>query len=664
MKFIQELFSGQAATAICWTLIHSIWEGLFFALLTGLTLIATKKLHPSTRYRILSIHFLLFIIAIIGTFIYQWNYVGQTIDSHERIILTNLASTPGQVPAIYQTQNSNLLNTIADFLSDHTSTLLAVWFMIFLVKSIKVVSSLAYLHHLRTHRSYEADQYWKDKITGLAKRLGIKRKVLLLESELIKIPAVFGHLKPVIFIPLGILANLPPEQAEAILLHELAHIRRRDYLFNLVQNIAETVFFFNPALLWLSSLIREEREHCCDDIAIAETNDRKQFIKALIRFREIYSGDNLNYVTAFPGTRHSFVNRITRIAMKKNKSLQPAENIFLAVSLVVIGTLIMAFCRPKETATAKLSEGQNAAVKVLPASPAVNAVVEKMTTPSAADTVPKNKKEQVDISHYSVIYSDIDKSAGRETVVLKSEGNEYKLVKLNGEIAYLVVNDEKIPKERLGDYSELLKKINAQLERMRKEQEIRDEEQKVRNKEQEQRNAEQAIRNKEQEQRNAEQAVRDKEQEQRNAEQKIRNNEQHKRDSLQTIMNKEQEQRNGEQAIRNKEQEQRNAEQAIRNKEQEQRNAEQVVRNKEQEQRNAEQAIRNKEQEVRNEQMRKLTDDLVTDGIIKDRKDLRSMSFMDDELIINGVKQPAEILKKYKSKYPKIIGSRMNYRYD
>ena len=102
----------------------------------------------------------------------------------------------------------------------------------------------------------------------------------------------------------------------------------------------------------------------------------------------------------------------------------------------------------------------------------------------------------------------------------------------------------------------------------------------------------------------------------------------------------------------------------MRNLEQEQRNAEQAIRNKEQEQRNAEQVIRNKEQAVRNEEMKKLTDDLITDGIIKNKKELRSMSIDEDEFIVNGVKQPAGIFKKYTAKYPKLLGSRFNYHYD
>ena len=123
--------------------------------------------------------------------------------------------------------------------------------------------------------------YWKEKIQQLADELQIRRRIQLLQSEIVQVPVVIGVLKPVILIPLGILSQLPPEQVEAILLHELAHIKRKDYLVNLLQSLAETIFFFNPAVLWVSSLIRDERENCCDDIAIAGTKNKAAFVNAL-----------------------------------------------------------------------------------------------------------------------------------------------------------------------------------------------------------------------------------------------------------------------------------------------------------------------------------------------------------------------------------------------
>ena len=514
-SFIKELFTNQAASVLCWTLIHSLWQGLFFVITTGIIMVLTKKSRPALRYKILSIQLLLFVIVPVVTFIWEWDNV--PANQGQNIVNTNTAllATSGSALSSQHVMKYQLLETISGFLSRYASLIVLVWFIILLAKSVKIISSLAYTQHLRKHKIHNPSAYWKDKIALLCRQLQITKTVQLLESEIIKVPAVFGHLRPVIFFPLGILANLPPQQIEAVLLHELAHIRRNDYLFNLVQNIIETLFFFNPALLWMSSVIREERENCCDDIAIAQTNDKRQFIESLIRFRELYIYNNSKYVTAFPGNKNSFLNRITRIAMNKNKSLNPAENVFLAISLVIISALVMAFGQIKEPPPFKVVPSGNVPrPPVVPAPPAVIVQTPEMTAPAPlTDTVPKSKKsdQRLDNDDYTVIYSDIDKSAGRETIVLKTGGNEYKVVKLNDEIAYLVVNDEKIPKDKMGDYSDLLKKINAQLERMKEEQKIRD-------KEQEQRNAEQAIRNKEQEQRNAEQVIRNKQQEQRNAE--------------------------------------------------------------------------------------------------------------------------------------------------
>lgn len=651
--FIRELFSSPVATAICWTLIHSLWQGLFFALTTGLVLLATKNSSPSLRYHFLSVQFLLFIFVIIATFIFEWN------NNISGILRDNI--TANAVTSIISYQNAtavtvskyHLLDTILAFLSQHTATIVMIWFIVFFVKSIKIISSLFYIQRLCSNKTHRPSIYWEEKITELCKHLKITKTVRLLESEIIKVPAVFGHLKPVIFIPLGILSNLPPQQIEDVLLHELGHIRRSDYLFNMGQNIIETIFFFNPACLWISSMIRDERENCCDDIAIAQTKDKKQFIESLIRFRELYIYNHSTYVTAFPGTGNSFLNRIKRIAMNKNKSLNPAENVFLAISLIAIGTLIMAFSQPKDPQPPK-----PAATMVTVKSPVTPLPASAFTTAQRADTIPVAKKSaqttesmrQLDKGDYSVIYSDIDKAAGKETVVLKTAGNEYKLVKQNGEVAYLVVNDEKIPQDKMSEYSELLKKINARLEIMRKEQEIRDKEQEVRDEEQRKRDAEQEVRNDEQKKRDSEQAIRDKEQEKRDAEQAIRDKQQDKINAEQEIRNQEQKKRDAEQAIRDKEQE-------IRNREQKKRDAEQAMRDKEQEKRDA-------EQKVRDAELKKLIDELVTDKIIKDKNATLSFTLTADEFIVNGEKQSPETLKKYKTKYINLVGGKFNFRYN
>ena len=131
------------------------------------------------------------------------------------------------------------------------------------------------------------------------------------------------------------LAQLPADQVESILLHELAHICRRDYLFNVVQYLVDTLFFFNPALLWVSSLIRTERENCCDDVAIRETRSRKRLIEALLSFHE-YQQKTRGYALGFAGKDGEVVKRVERIVHKKNHSLNPGERALLMGGLFLL----------------------------------------------------------------------------------------------------------------------------------------------------------------------------------------------------------------------------------------------------------------------------------------------------------------------------------------
>ena len=115
----------------------------------------------------------------------------------------------------------------------------------------------------------------------LARRLHLTRRISLLESRLVDVPTVVGWIKPVVLLPVSALAGLSAEQLEAILAHELAHIRRHDYLVNLLQTLVETLLFYHPAVWWLSGRIRAERENCCDDLAVSLCGDPVTYASAL-----------------------------------------------------------------------------------------------------------------------------------------------------------------------------------------------------------------------------------------------------------------------------------------------------------------------------------------------------------------------------------------------
>jgi beta-lactamase regulating signal transducer with metallopeptidase domain/biopolymer transport protein ExbD len=169
----------------------------------------------------------------------------------------------------------------------------------------------------------------------LSARVGLTRPVRLVESTLVQVPIVIGFLSPLVLIPASVLAGLPSDHLEAILAHELAHIRRHDYLVNLLQVLAETLLFYHPAAWWVSRKIRIERENCCDDIA-AGICGRRVYAEALISVEELRPPGGLLAVAATGGG-----NMLARIQRLVGRPSHHQTNAPLAAVLFLMGLLLV-----------------------------------------------------------------------------------------------------------------------------------------------------------------------------------------------------------------------------------------------------------------------------------------------------------------------------------
>jgi bla regulator protein BlaR1 len=325
--------------AFGWMLIHSLWEGLLFAIIAGTVLMLAKKAGAALRYNIVLVLFAAFVVTCAFTFILELDRASATalkplIPGGDGALVPALFF--GNIHSIKQ-----LVKIFTDYFAANEPLVVMVWFVFFLFKSVKMYACLVYNQQIRNRQVVEPSAFWQQKASIFAEKLQLKRAVKLLQSGYIKMPVVVGHLKPVILIPIGLMASLPVEQVEAILLHELAHIRRNDYFVNFLQNIAEAVFFFNPGLLWISSLLREERENCCDDIALAQTQNKVGFVQALISFKEheLYGSA---YAVAFPGKKNYLLRRVSRIIGNKNMAFGFGERIFLVGSIIIFSVFVTA----------------------------------------------------------------------------------------------------------------------------------------------------------------------------------------------------------------------------------------------------------------------------------------------------------------------------------
>jgi GWxTD domain-containing protein len=305
MRLLETWVETPLAGAVGWTLLHSLWEGALISVMLAAALLALRS--PRARYAAAVVAML----AMLGGF-------GLTLIRMTPEGARGLA-TSGAPP--FPAWN---IRTGADAFGPSRSHLAAVapWLAPFWMAGVAIF----YLRHLagwisvcrlRRRGVCCAPERWRKELARLSARLRISRPVLLLESCLADAPMVLGHLRPIILMPVGLLAGLPVGQVEAILLHELAHIRRYDYLVNLLQRFVEGLLFYHPAAWWMSRIIRAERENCCDDIAVAASGNGPEYAAALAVLEENRWSRREPAVAATGG---SLVKRIRRLLYPKGPS--------------------------------------------------------------------------------------------------------------------------------------------------------------------------------------------------------------------------------------------------------------------------------------------------------------------------------------------------------
>jgi bla regulator protein BlaR1 len=445
--------------ALCWTLVHSLWQGLAFAVLAGVVMLATKRSGAVLRYNALTCIFALFVLVAAGTFIREWNHhfsggrIARAMTQVHTIVWGGTGGHPAgstQTGPVVQTAESGpIWQQVANFLSDHALLIVAIWFLIAGIRVARTGYCMIYTQRLKTHRSHPPAEYWVQRLASLRVSMGIRKTVMLLESEVMMIPAVFGHLKPVIFVPIGLLAQIPPSQVEAMLIHELAHIRRNDFLVNFLQGLIGNIFFFNPAVLWISSLIREAREHCCDDVAIGQIKDKRQFIETLISLTERQVNNGPAYVLGFPGSRGGSAGRVARIVSNNNKTLNMKESFFLGLGLLLVGSLTLGFTGGRQAHTPPT---------VAPA--AVQQVVQTTPPIIVQDAPPRIVRDTLHPVGGEDRYLELRINSAHDLVVeIMLKGVDYRFRRVNGTISNLFIDNKEIPKDEISKYSEITEKI-------------------------------------------------------------------------------------------------------------------------------------------------------------------------------------------------------------
>jgi beta-lactamase regulating signal transducer with metallopeptidase domain len=223
----------------------------------------------------------------------------------------SLPMAAGSLPA------SHGLEALRDTLRPALPWASALWILGVAFMSLRLLGGWAWMQRLRWRLAEPAPAAWQQRVARLCGQLGVRGSVLMLKSLAVDAPMVIGWLKPVILVPAAALAGMAPQALETILAHELEHIRRHDYLVNLLQSMVEALLFYHPAVWWLSRQIRLERENCCDDAAVSLCGDPVLYARALAGLEDLRQTHPLNPNLALAANGGSLMNRIQRLILPK-----------------------------------------------------------------------------------------------------------------------------------------------------------------------------------------------------------------------------------------------------------------------------------------------------------------------------------------------------------
>jgi len=307
---MESLLQQPLIMALGWALLHFLWQGVLIAMLLGGVNLLLRRSGAGLRYAAAYAAMLAMLAAGAGTLLWLV-FHGEAFASTPVETLASVlpATLPGGAMAARAISTQSAFR-VEQWLDGHLVWLVCVWAAGVVMLSLRTAGGWIFAQTLKHRGTRPAEQTWQQVLARLAIRLGVARQIALCESTVARVPTVIGWLRPVILLPVSALAGLTPQMIEAVLAHELAHIRRHDYLLNMLQTAVETLLFYHPAVWWVGKRIRQERENCCDDLAVAACGDALTYARALTELEQI-RGVPLDLAMAATGG--SLLTRIRRL---------------------------------------------------------------------------------------------------------------------------------------------------------------------------------------------------------------------------------------------------------------------------------------------------------------------------------------------------------------
>jgi len=343
-----------------WCLLHFVWQGAVLAL--ALCALLSRLRSPQARYASAVCALIAMLVVPLATFailkqspetVRQLS-VGGFAEMGNDLAAAQLSAAPAETPFPFASRIVSI---------DWMSYAVLAWFAGVYMFTLRTLGGWMLFVRLRRQHAEPIAEDLLRTCLELQRRLGVSRAVRYVCSKVAESLAVFGSLRPVVVLPLSALAGLSPWQVEAIIAHELAHIKRWDLWVNAFQIATETLLFYHPAVWWVNRVIRNEREHCCDDVAVAACGNAHDYARALAQLEESRSAS----VWAMAANGGVLTTRIGRLL-----GINRAARSMSVTGMAVIGGLCVTGVLLAGTTVAQLQSSPSAApatAAIAPVSP-------------------------------------------------------------------------------------------------------------------------------------------------------------------------------------------------------------------------------------------------------------------------------------------------------
>jgi len=337
MNLIRLLSARPWVERLGWTLLHFLWQGALIAALYAVARICLGRTRPpGFRYFLACAGLLAMALAPIVTF--GLSAPNESAQSAAMATGTIASPTLTTSPIRFASMTATALRTWRD---GAATWIVPAWFLGAVLFWLRLAGCWIMASRMRSLSVRQAPARWQHDLDRLRTRLNLSLPVRLVVSSLVQVPTVVGWLRPVVLVPLGALTGLEPALIEALLAHELAHIRRHDYLVNVLQGVVEALLFYHPAVWLVSGDMRRERELCCDDIAVSLCGDPLTYVRALTELESCRPNHLNPALAANGGSLSDRVARLLGITRPAAPMTMPTPG-SAVIAVLVVAALILA----------------------------------------------------------------------------------------------------------------------------------------------------------------------------------------------------------------------------------------------------------------------------------------------------------------------------------